>query len=218
MIASVRPHSRVLPRNLLLHHPIDPLVVRGLAALGQGSAAQDRMHPAIAVGGRSAFDGLSEVEGALKRMMRLGASSLASAVVLLFGQSFEARSQPLGVNPSAAPSDIGNPSSINPAARPSDIGNPSALNPAATASQASPSLSPSRPAITPCPARRVSGSRCLLGVPNAQTARRTRGNGVVLRRWLQRAKPIRPKSAAGRSSGNTWQRAGRCRRERQDRP
>ena len=33
----------------------------------------------------------------------------------------------------------------------------------------------------PCPARRVSGSRCLLGVPNAQTARRTRGNGVVLR-------------------------------------
>src|ERR687897_37004 len=61
---------------------------------------------------------------------------------------FEAQSQPLGVNPSAAPSDIGNPSSINPAARPSDIRNPSALNPAAAATQASPSLSPSRPAVT----------------------------------------------------------------------
>jgi hypothetical protein len=37
---------------VLLHPPINPLVVRGLAALGQGSAAQDRMHPAIAVGGQ----------------------------------------------------------------------------------------------------------------------------------------------------------------------
>ena len=139
------------------------------------------MHPAIAVVGRSAFDGLSEVEGALKRMMRLGASSLASAVVLLFGQSFEARSQPLGVNPSAAPSDIGNPSSINPAARPSDIGNPSALNPAAAASQASPSLSPSRPANTvPRAARqRIAPPPRRAERPDRQ---KDTGNGVVLRR------------------------------------
>src|SRR5215204_5900661 len=80
----------------------------------------------------------------MKKMMRLGASSLASAVVLLFGQSFEARSQPLGVNPSAAPSDLGNPSSINPSARPSDIGNPSAINPSAAASQPLPSTTPGR--------------------------------------------------------------------------
>jgi hypothetical protein len=43
---------------VLRHPPINPLVVRGLAALGQGSAAQDRMHPALAVGGRSALNGL----------------------------------------------------------------------------------------------------------------------------------------------------------------
>jgi hypothetical protein len=81
-------------------------------------------------------------------MMRLGASSLALTVVLLFGRPFEARSQALGVNPSAAPSDIGNPSSINPAARPSDITNPSAINPAAAASQVSPSFTPGGPAAT----------------------------------------------------------------------
>src|SRR5215213_3523632 len=80
--------------------------------------------------------------------MRLGASSLALAGVLLFGHPFEARSQALGVNPSAAPSDIGNPSSINPAARSSDIRNPSAINPAAAASQVSPSFSPGVPALT----------------------------------------------------------------------
>ena len=46
-----------------------------------------------------------------------------------------AGAQPLGINPSAAPSDLGNPSSINPAARASDVWNPSAINPAAAASQ-----------------------------------------------------------------------------------
>jgi hypothetical protein len=46
-----------------------------------------------------------------------------------------AGAQPLGINPSAAPSDVGNPSSINPAARASDVWNPSAINPAAAASQ-----------------------------------------------------------------------------------
>ncbi len=77
--------------------------------------------------------------------MRRGSLMLALAAVLLCGHPGEARSQPLGANPSAAPSDISNPSSINPAARASDIGNPSAINPAAAASQPLPSTAP--PAI-----------------------------------------------------------------------
>jgi hypothetical protein len=48
--------------------------------------------------------------------------------------SLHAGAQPLGANPSAAPSDIRNPSSTNPAAAPSDIRNPSALNPSAARS------------------------------------------------------------------------------------
>ncbi|HEX2727284.1 MAG TPA: hypothetical protein VHN20_15800, partial [Beijerinckiaceae bacterium] len=55
--------------------------------------------------------------------------------VLAVSASRPAAAQPLGLNPSAAPSDIGNPSSINPAARASDIRNPGAINPAAAASQ-----------------------------------------------------------------------------------
>src|SRR5215210_3622875 len=109
----------------------------------------------------------------MKKMMRLGASSLASAVILIFGQSFEARSQPLGVNPSAAPSDIGNPSSINPAARSSDIGNPSAINPAAAASQVSPSLGPGRPAVTVprAASQRIGRPPRLAGPPDRQRDR-----------------------------------------------
>jgi hypothetical protein len=59
--------------------------------------------------------------------------------------------QPLGVNPSAAPSDLGNPSSINPSARPSDIWNPSAINPSAAASQIprGGSAIPVGPGVTP---------------------------------------------------------------------
>ena len=70
-------------------------------------------------------------------MIRLEALLPALVGLLLVSFGFEARSQPLGANPSAAPSDLGNPSSINPAARPSDIGNPGAINPSAAASQPS---------------------------------------------------------------------------------
>ena len=59
--------------------------------------------------------------------------SLAAFGMLIL--SHTAGAQPLGINPSAAPSDLGNPSSINPAARASDVWNPSAINPAAAASQ-----------------------------------------------------------------------------------
>lgn len=79
---------------------------------------------------------------------RLGCPSLALAAFLMVGPSHYAGAQPLGANPSAAPSDIGNPSSVNPAARASDIRNPSAINPAGAASQIprSSAVSPASPA------------------------------------------------------------------------
>jgi hypothetical protein len=59
-------------------------------------------------------------------MNRIGTWFALLAVPLL---GVHAQAQPLGANPSAAPSDIGNSSSVNPAARASDIRNPSAVNP-----------------------------------------------------------------------------------------
>jgi hypothetical protein len=68
-------------------------------------------------------------------MRTLICPSLAIPAFMILGLCEGLQAQPLGVNPSAAPSDIGNPSSINPAARASDIRNPSSTNPAAAASQ-----------------------------------------------------------------------------------
>ena len=80
-------------------------------------------------------------------------------IAWLLGLPVQARAQPLGANPSAAPSEIANPSSINPGARASDIGNPSAINPSAGASQLLPSLAPLRspdrsPRVRVAPARK----------------------------------------------------------------
>jgi hypothetical protein len=83
------------------------------------------------------------------------------AGLLLFGVGSQGRSQPLGANPSAAPSDIGNPSSINPAARPSDIRNPSAINPSAAASQP-------LPAVVPGPSLNIPRSPRLRSAPVQQ--------------------------------------------------
>jgi hypothetical protein len=58
-----------------------------------------------------------------------------SLAALLICASHYVAAQTLGVNPSAAPSDVRNPSSTNPAAAASDIRNPSATNPSAAASQ-----------------------------------------------------------------------------------
>ena len=60
---------------------------------------------------------------------------LAITAFLIVRHGGDAGAQPLAINPSAAASDINNPSSINPAARASDVLNPSAVNPAAAASQ-----------------------------------------------------------------------------------
>jgi hypothetical protein len=79
---------------------------------------------------------------------KLGCPSLVLTAFLMVVSGHYAHAQPLGANPSAASSDIGNPSSINPAARASDIGNPSAINPAGAVSQIprSSAVSPSTPA------------------------------------------------------------------------
>jgi len=75
--------------------------------------------------------------------------TMALAVAsFILGTSHNANAQSLSVNPSAAASEVRNPSSINPAAAASDVRNPSAINPSARASHISgPSaISSTRPA------------------------------------------------------------------------
>jgi hypothetical protein len=80
--------------------------------------------------------------------IKLGCPSLVLIAFLMVGSGHYAGAQPLGANPSAASSDIGNPNSINPAARASDIGNPSAIKPSGAVSQIprSSTVSPRTPA------------------------------------------------------------------------
>jgi hypothetical protein len=127
---------------------------------------------------------------------RLGTSSLALAVVLLLSFVHAAQSQPLGANPSAAPSDLGNPSSINPSARPSDIGNPSAINPSAAASQSLPSTAPGRS----------------MNVPRSQRLRSAPVQGDVERYNLRRQRSAKapaadeaPSCKAGKAKIGNWQ-------------
>jgi hypothetical protein len=86
--------------------------------------------------------------------------------------SHPAVAQPLGANPSAAPSDIRNPSSTNPAAAASDIGNPSAINPSAARSQnLQPSaVSPDRTSVVPS----VTSQATTPSLRRARAARRSR--------------------------------------------
>src|SRR5215212_5741250 len=47
----LRPACMALEQEtVLLHDPVDPFMVRGLAAFGKSFPAQDRVHPAIAIG------------------------------------------------------------------------------------------------------------------------------------------------------------------------
>jgi hypothetical protein len=86
---------------------------------------------------------------------RFSGPLLAAAALIAAQLCGGVMAQPLGVNPSAAPSDLGNPSSINPSARPSDIWNPSAINPSAAASQIprGGSAIPVAPSVAPRPLR-----------------------------------------------------------------
>ena len=102
---------------------------------------------------------------------RVGCLSIALAAFLMVGSGRYAGAQSLGINPSAAPSNIGNPSPINPPARASDIRNPSAINPAAAASQIprSSAVAPTSPAQV-MPGRR--GSAEGLGRQNEEVEER----------------------------------------------
>ncbi len=97
---------------------------------------------------RSLSSPRSRCEGGMSNL--ICASLCFPAVMILDGP----RAQPLAINPSAAPSEVGNPSSVNPAARASDIRNPSSINPAAAASAI--------PQPGPTPLRRSGGA-----APNA---------------------------------------------------
>src|SRR5215207_3206062 len=87
-------------------------------------------------------------------MSNLSCASMCVPAFMILGLCEGPRAQPLAVNPSAAPSEVRNPSSINPAARASDIRNPSSINPAAAASAI--------PQTDPTPSRRSGGA-----APNA---------------------------------------------------
>jgi hypothetical protein len=126
---------------------------------------------------------------------RLGTSALALALVLLLSFVLAARSQPLGANPSAAPSDIRNPSSINPAARPSDIGNSSAINPSAAASQPLPSTAPRSSALPRSPRLRASPIKPELEREDDRKRRSARAP----------AAEDAPSCKAGRAKVGSWQ-------------
>ena len=107
------------------------------------------------------------------------------AALMLSGAHREADAQPLAINPSAAASDVGNPSSTNPAARASDIRNPSATNPSAAASQIpqpasgiaprrtnlTPALFDERVRVPPRRARKAQAARATLQCANADPDR-----------------------------------------------
>ncbi|HEX8166000.1 MAG TPA: hypothetical protein VF601_09455 [Beijerinckiaceae bacterium] len=96
-----------------------------------------------------------------KNAMRLLAVVLALAL-----SAPGAMAQGLAVNPSAAASDIRNPSSIVPGAAASDIRNPSATNPAAAASEIRQPLVPNSPPVL--------RGRSVAPMPVIRTERRAR--------------------------------------------
>ena len=145
--------------------------------------------------------------------------SLAVAAFGMLNLSHTAGAQPLGINPSAAPSDLGNPSSINPAARASDVWNPSAINPAAAASQNSTAERDpwsTTPGARPAPAADHTAVAC--PHPRHDTAERDHGEaagGATKARdraGLEQASKRRHLAGAPGSLGDVLDRPGRYRR------
>ena len=135
--------------------------------------------------------------------------SLAVAAFGMLILSHSTGAQPLGINPSAAPSDIGNPSSINPAARASDVWNPSAINPAAAASQI-----PQESGRHRTPGARPAPDHPAVACPHPRRDAAERDHGTR----LSRAGASEQASTPGRSSGLTWRRAGPSRPKPSDHP
>jgi hypothetical protein len=124
--------------------------------------------------------------------------SLAALGMLIL--SHIAGAQPLGINPSAAPSDLGNPSSINPAARASDVWNPSAINPAAAASQI-----PQPSGILGGAGRQAPGPRQITPLSRVPTLDGTPRSGITARQLEERRKRETEPGWSKRASVDTWQ-------------
>jgi len=124
--------------------------------------------------------------------------SLAAFGMLIL--SHIAGAQPLGINPSAAPSDLGNPSSINPAARASDVWNPSAINPAAAASQI-----PQPRGIVGGVGRQVPHQHQITPLSRVPTLHGTPRSGITARQLEERRKRETEPGWSKRASVDTWQ-------------
>src|SRR5215207_7361088 len=117
---------------------------------------------------------------------------LRSALVLLFLSANErVVAQALGVNPSAAASDVRNPSSTNPSAAASDIRNPSATNPSAAASQIPQpgAISSRRDNVTP-PLARQRVAPTLPRARSAQQGRQRRGKSRDANAGIEMTRPF----------------------------
>src|SRR5829696_3602557 len=125
---------------------------------------------------------------------------LAVAAFGMLILSHTAGAQPLGINPSAAPSDIGNPSSINPAARASDVCNPSAINPAAAASQI-----PQPRGIVGGVGRQVPHQHRITPLSRVPTLDGTPRSGITARQLEERRKRETEPGWSEPASVDTWQ-------------
>jgi hypothetical protein len=145
----------------------------------------------------------------------------AFAASVFFSAGERVVAQALGVNPSAAASDVGNPSSTNPSAAASDVRNPSATNPSAAASQmAQPTAgSPRATNVAPSVARQRTAAppRRALWFSAPGSTNRYRAGLMLRQKWSDRSKRLRAlgstvsslKSARLRTRSNSacWRRS-----------
>jgi hypothetical protein len=115
---------------------------------------------------------------------------LAFAASVFFSAGEHVVAQALGVNPSAAASDVGNPSSTNPSAAASDVRNPSATNPSAAASQMAQPTAGSPRATNVAPS--VARQRTAAPPRRAPAVQRARQHQPISRRANAATEMVRP--------------------------
>jgi hypothetical protein len=111
----------------------------------------------------------------------------AFAASVFFSAGERVVAQALGVNPSAAASDVGNPSSTNPSAAASDVRNPSATNPSAAASQMAQPTAGSPRATNVAPSQRIAAPP-----RRAPVVQRARQHQPISRRANAATEMVRP--------------------------
>ena len=114
----------------------------------------------------------------------------AFAASVFFSAGERVVAQALGVNPSAAASDVGNPSSTNPSAAASDVRNPSATNPSAAASQMAQPTAGSPRATNVAPS--VARQRTAAPPRRAPVVQRARQHQPISRRANAATEMVRP--------------------------